>query len=384
MNAMNAIGTTDHVPAAAWGGDRSSRDEDVAFTVADVESLRRDRSPEARIALARKLGAGFDRLARGEHRDLTGAILNLLVRDMEKRVRSTLADLVASSPDLPGAIAERLARDEVEVAIPILERSPVLSEAVLTDIVRTNAMQYALAVAGREHLSEAIADALVDTRNSEVVLRLLGNASARLSVSTMRRIASDYGANRAIHDRLVQRPVLPPELVDQLIGEIGDRLEWELVRTRRITPDEARRLMRAASARAALGIGGASSDAPLVIELRARIEAHELDGDDVARFLRDGDVARFEISLALLAALDRTRIRQLLYASDRRQLAAICARAGLSTPHYLTVRMALELADESLRLGGQGKVYSGETLQWLQLQYERLRASPEAVLALIG
>ena len=46
------------------------------------------------------------------------------------------------------ADAERLARDEVEVAIPILERSPVLSEAVLTDIVRTNAMQYALAVAG--------------------------------------------------------------------------------------------------------------------------------------------------------------------------------------------------------------------------------------------
>ena len=45
--------------------------------------------------------------------------------------------------------------------------------------MRTHAMQYALAVAGREHLSEWLSDLLADTGEAEVVARLVGNAGAQ-------------------------------------------------------------------------------------------------------------------------------------------------------------------------------------------------------------
>ena len=78
-------------------------------------------------------------------------------------------------------MARQLAGDAIEVAGPILQRSPVLTDEDLVRVVRTNAMQYALAVAGRERLSEPVSDALVDTGDAEVVARLVDNAGRSIS-----------------------------------------------------------------------------------------------------------------------------------------------------------------------------------------------------------
>ena len=78
-------------------------------------------------------------------------------------MRQALAEAAAASANLPHRIARRLARDDLEVAGPILTRSPVLTDDDLAEIVRTHAMPYALAVAGRERLSERLSDVLADT-----------------------------------------------------------------------------------------------------------------------------------------------------------------------------------------------------------------------------
>ena len=65
-------------------------------------------------------------------------------------------------------------------------------------------------------------------------------------------------------------------------------------------------------------------------------------------FLRDGEIARVEAGLALLADIDLPRVRQLLYGMDKRGLAALCARAGFGAPHYVALRMALDLAEQGV------------------------------------
>ena len=66
------------------------------------------------------------------------------------------------------------------------------------------------------------------------------------------------------------------------------------------------------------------------------------------RCLRDGDVASLEIGLGLHARLELIYVRRLLYHADRRHLAGLCLAAGFATPHYLTLRMALEIAEEAM------------------------------------
>jgi uncharacterized protein (DUF2336 family) len=346
-----------------------------ALSLADVHALKDDPSPASRAALAAKFGRQYDHLVEGDTRPLAEAVLELLVRDLEKNVRQALAEAVAASASLPHGVATRLARDELDVARPLLERSPVLSDEDLAEIVRTHAMQYALAVAGREHLSEWLSDVLADTNEPEVVATLTGNPGAKLSVATLRRIADDYRGDRAIQDRLIRRPALPYELVDQLVSAIGERLEWELIQQRRISKAEARQLMAAARDRATLSIVAREhGEKSIERELRHRFTTGELGPEDIVAFLRDGEIARVEAGLALLADVDVPRTRQLLYGMDKRGLAALCARAGFGAPHYLALRMALDLAEQGMQGAEPDITYSAETITFVQQQFDQIRS----------
>ena len=84
------------------------------------------------------------------------AVLDLLSKDHETAVRQALAEAVATARCLPRGAAIRLATDCIEVAHPILERSPVLDDDDLAVTGRSTA-HHALAIAGRERLSECLA-----------------------------------------------------------------------------------------------------------------------------------------------------------------------------------------------------------------------------------
>jgi uncharacterized protein (DUF2336 family) len=261
------------------------------------------------------------------------------------------------------------------VARPLLARSPVLGDADLAEIVRTHAMPYALAVAGREHLSEALSDLLVDTNEPEVIAAVTGSPSAQLSVATLRRIANDYRGERIIQDRLVRRPALPYEVVDRLVGALGGRLEWDLIRQRRIGKAEARQLMAAARDRATLStIEREHGEESMERELRHRFTAGELCPEDILSFLRTGEMARVEAGLALLAEVDVARTRQLLYGMDKRGVAALCARAGFGVPHYLALHMPLDLAEQAMEGADPEPAYSAETITFVQQQYDQIRS----------
>ncbi len=386
MRASAGSAMSDAMPGGAVVGRRRAKlvarmDASApTLSLADVQALKSSRSPEARAAVAAKFGRQYDRLIEADTRSLADAVLALLVRDVEASVRQALTEAIAASPNLPPAIANRLARDTIEVARPVLEQSPVLSDEDLAEIVRTHAMQYALAVAGREHLTEHLCDVLADTGEGEVVARLVGNNGAQISARTLGRIAADYRAHHAVHERLVRRPALPYELVEQLVGEIGERLEWELTRNRRLSTEEARQLVAAARDRATLSmVAREHGERTLERELRHRHTVGELQPEDILAFLRDGEIARVEAGLALLADTDLARTRRLLYGMDKRGLAALCARAGFGTPHYLTLRMALDLAEQAVKGSGAGEAYSSETMQFVQDQYERIRADRDKI-----
>jgi len=355
--------------------------ESQRLAQADVDRLRLSGSPEVRAELAGKFGRQYDELSSGQTRALADAVLELLVRDVERRVRQALSEAVATSPGLPPAIANALARDHIDVARPVLESSPVLSDDDLQDIVRTHAMQYALAVAGREQLSEPLTETLAELGSAEVVRRLVGNAGARISDKTIRSLADDYRDDREIQDRLVRRPALPYDLVDQLVGEIGERLEWDLVQKRRMGAAEARQIMRAVRDTATLSIVARDhGERSLEREMRQRLLEGELDPEAVLLHLRNGEIRCVEAGLAVLAGVEVEKAHRLLYGMDKRGIAALCARAGFGTAHYATLRMTLDLAEKGVESKGRDALYTEETMLFIQRQYDEI-AADETLLA---
>jgi uncharacterized protein (DUF2336 family) len=343
------------------------------LSLADVEDLRSHRSAEARAAFAARFARQYDRLLTEQTSSLAEAILKLLVHDREPKVRQALAEALAASPHLPTRIAGRLARDEFAVARSILERSPALGDDELSEIVRTHPMHHALAMAGREHLSQELSELLAASGEAEVVARLVGNPGARLSAETLRRIAVDYRDDRRVQEPLIHRPALPDDVVDQMIAVVGERLEWDLVRQRRMSAAEAERLEAASQTLKILALG--QSERSLEREMRERMAAGELDAEAVLRLLRDNDIRRVEAALAVLADIgDPAKVRELLHGTGKPGLPALCIKAGFATPHYIVLRMALDLADQSVNGVNGEPSYAAATIRSLRDEYERVRA----------
>jgi len=356
-----------------------------AFCIADVAALQADPSAAGRAKLARRFGEGFDQIAAGGTRDLARSILELLVRDVESEVRKSLSEAVATAKLLPAETARRLAHDTIEVAAPVLQKSPALSDQELIEIVRTNAVQYALAVAGRERLSDELSDTLVTHGDERVVVRLIGNLGAELSERTLKHIADDYSAHKAVQERLVKRPALPPEFIEQMVAVITDRVAWNLIENQRMAPEQARAMIEGVRERAAISLTAREhGDQQRMRALRELKGRGDLVADDVLVLLREGDIAGFEIGMALHADLDVGHVQRLAYNQDRRFLAALCARAGFSTPHYITLRMALELAEATVSNCQAHRGYSSDSIRFLQRQYERLQNDPKEIDSLVA
>jgi uncharacterized protein (DUF2336 family) len=381
-HVSNARAIVDEGCGAKRGPSPRSRPE-LRLCREDVEHIRTG-TAQARAHLATKFGRQYDELVGGGTRLLANAVLELLVRDVEKAVRQALAEEVAASPNLPCEIANTLARDDIDVARPILEASPVLTDEDLIDIVRTHALQHALAVAGRERLSAEVADTLVEVGSIEVVRRLAGNAGADFSEKTVRQILADHFADGEVRDRLVRRPALPYELVHKLVGEVGERLEWVLVQERRMTGLEARQLMRAVRETATLGFVAREHAArTLEGEMRWRLAAGELGPETVLRCLRDGAVRDFEAALAVLAGVAVETARRILYGMDKRGIAALCIRAGFGVAHYIALRMVLDLVEAGVAGRSAEVAYSDTNLRFIQRQYEQMLLDHDLVGSLL-
>jgi uncharacterized protein (DUF2336 family) len=114
--------------------------------------LARDTDYGVRCALARK--AVGDGLAEEARRDLWRVgftLLETLAMDHVVRVRKILSLALCSDDEAPRTVVLRLAGDPVEeVAAPVLERSPVLTEHDISQIVARNTAPWAkTAIAGR-------------------------------------------------------------------------------------------------------------------------------------------------------------------------------------------------------------------------------------------
>src|SRR5258708_3058033 len=128
--------------------------------------LARDKTAQGREALLATVQDLF--LDRGQmltdrERFLMNDILRNLIKEVEDTVRRTLAQQLAGRKDAPRDVILLLANDKIEVAYPILLQSEVLLDLELVEIIHHRTLEYQLAIAMRETVSETVSQALVAT-----------------------------------------------------------------------------------------------------------------------------------------------------------------------------------------------------------------------------
>ena len=307
---------------------------------------------EATSALARAYL--YSELSPDDRAAAEGAMI-LLLDDPSPLVRYALADALGSSADAPAAVVHALVNDQPDIAIVVLERSPLLLDSDLVDSVAVGGAQTQSAIARRAALPRSVSAAIAEVGSAEACLTLIENAGADLASFSLDRIVARFGHLAAIRESLLAWPDLPAAIRHTLVVKLSETLAGFVVARRWMEEGRAQRIAQEACEKAtvilAADVGrhaGVAADRPFA---RDR-PAHRRPGAALApvrqhRFLR-------AVACRTGRAAGRARQRAAARPPRRRASRRSIERAGLPASVYPAFRAAIEaMHDDGLAATGR-------------------------------
>ena len=313
--------------------------------------LADDAAEEVRAELAAKIARLMPGLKARESEEavaLTLATLEILARDTAVRVRAILADEIKHLDCIPRDVALRLAHDVDDlVAAPVLEYSPLLSDADLMEIIAGGQVQQVLtAVARRRPLGEEVSDALVQSLDVSAIAALLVNPDAKMRKETLDRIVEEAEVIESWHQPLVLRADLSARAIRRIGGFVGAALLEQLVARGDLSDATRAHLNRRLRARLEQSDveGSADSAADIVAAARA---GGTLDDGFVENAAAAGSRETVTLALAALAQVPEAKVRKILSQRGAKPVVALAWRA------HLSMRTAFKIQTSVMKLTGR-------------------------------
>jgi uncharacterized protein (DUF2336 family) len=313
-----------------------------------------DPSSNARAATAAKVAGAFASGALApRERELATEIFRAMARDVEQRVRETLALHVKDLTSLPRDVAQALARDVAAVSTPVLESSSVLTDQDLIEIIGARDSAKQIAIARRRSVSAGVADALVDAGTEDAVAVLVANEGAELTERAMHRAVDRFGRSERVQGPLVRRGKLPLTVAERLVALVSDRLREHLVTHHSLSPATAADLVFEARERATAGLLDDSAVGGDIMEFVRQLHRNgRLTASLVLRAVCMGDIRFLEASLAALCRLPLHKAQVLVHDEAGLGLASLYDQSGLSKRLYPAFQVAVRMVNETNYDGG--------------------------------
>lgn len=325
-----------------------------------LHQLAQEPSSERRRELLRELTDLFvadpNRFEAAE-KDHVSKILGTVAYQMEQAVRQQLAARLAEVPGAPRDLVQRLAKDEIDVARPLLRQSAALGDDDLIAVVRERGQAHMLAISQRQTVSADVADALVERGDDQVLVSLIENDGASLSAGAMTSLVERSTQAPDLQAPLLHRADLPADLMHQMYWFVTSALRHHIVAaTDQLDEAEIDRILHDSEAAILAQAEREESDLSTAERfVRRKEQSRELNENLAVQLLRDGRMAEFIAVFARLTDLDVATARRVLFdpAADSVAIAAKAAdftRQAFSTILLLTDRGTTRSATETTEL----------------------------------
>lgn len=280
------------------------------------------------------------------------AVFLALVTEAERDIRARLAERLALADWAPPRLIETLARDEIEVARPVIAASPLLRDESLIRLLTEATLAHRVEVAQRPRLSASVVEAVLDQGEPAVLTALAGNATADVTPAAMTRLVAYAKTVDALGRPLAQHPRLTTELAETLYLWVGQALRSAIVS--RFDVDAAR--LDAAIAASVAGearpqrYGPTPAELKLVTKLAA---AGQLKPGYLLKTLKEHQLGLFEAALAKLGSFRVEDVHRAVTSQDRPELMALaCAAVGIDRGAFPTILELVRQCNGGLPGGG--------------------------------
>jgi len=315
-----------------------------SLTQADVARLLAEPSPAARAEVADKLAREINSTSLTEAElAIAQDIVRAMAKDVELMVRRALSQSLRSARHLPRDVAVRLAEDVEAVALPILAESPVLTDADLVALVGKGSAPKQEAIAGRADVSEPVADALVTQAAESAVATLMGNTGARITAASLGTAIDRFAGSERVKANMVHRSDLPASIAERLVVLVSERLQSYLVRHHELPVSVASDIVLQGREHATLQFSLGSSEQELEQLVRQMHRSQRLTPFLAMRALCLGDLAFFEVAMAVMAKVPVANARILVHDAGPNGLASLYEKAGMPPRLLPAVRVAVSV-----------------------------------------
>lgn len=298
--------------------------------------------------------------------EVLGEVLLMLARQVERDVRRTLAERLATADWAPHDLITMLALDEIDIARPILAASPLLRDDDLIVILVQATIEHQIEVARRPSLSGRVADAIIEQAEPATLTALASNRTAEISPDGVRRLVEHSRRIAALRAPLTRHPRLTDVLAEQLYQWVGTALrqaigarfelnETDLDFSVQEAVDKAFR-DSPAPAPVVESAEFEESERRLVAKLRA---ADQLRPSYLIRAIREKRLNLFIHGLAALGEFSVGEIRSALNATSPEAIYYACSAVGIDRAVFVAMISEIRLLN-----GGSPGTYGAQV--WLR------------------
>jgi uncharacterized protein (DUF2336 family) len=306
---------------------------------------------EATSALARAYL--YSDLSTDDRAAAEGAMI-MLLDDPSPLVRQALSEAFASQEKAPRVIVHALAGDQPDVARPLLNHSPVLSEDDLVDLVATGRSEAQVAIASRAALPRAVAAAIAEVGGAAACLALMENPEAVIPPFSLDRMVERFGHLATVREALLARNDLAMATRQAVLSKLSQTLAGFVAERHWMGPEHAEFAAREACEKATVALAAETpyeEVGELVQHLR---ESGQLTAGMILRALLSGNVVLFEEALAELSGVPLERAASYIHDKTISAFRALYDKAGLPESAYPAFRAAIIAMREGALVGEPG------------------------------
>lgn len=243
-----------------------------------------------------------------QQRALMTDVLGRLLGTVEMEVRRHLVEALSRSPASQPDLEARLASDSIEVARPILERSSVVRNPALMDIVIQCAEEHRMAIALRETVSPPLTEALAERgfkgSEDDVLEGLIRTEDPVLSRRAMELLVAESKRNGQFQQPLLTQNDLPADLAHEVYWWVAAALRRHILKTFVIDQAVLDPMLERAVKRAVVEYDDTQSVQSRALQLARRLnELGELTDGFLLRTLRQGRLSLFTAAFAARAKI---------------------------------------------------------------------------------
>ncbi len=284
----------------------------------DIVTLSKNPNAVNKSVTAQKVSALYNsEKISGQALDLAEAIFRILVKDVEIKVRESLAESLKNCRNLPSDIVKDLINDVDSVSMPFIKYYADLSQEDIINIIDSQNIDKQKAVAMRSNLSENISHYIAETCSEDVIGVLVSNESAKIRENTYDVIIDRFADSEQIKKNMVYRSELPVSIIEKIVHSLSDELLRHLVLTHNLPNDIACDIVEQVKEKTTLKISEEySSDKKIEELIHELYTSNRLTASLVVRAICMGDLKFFEYALVYLSNTPIMEVRKILFSNS--------------------------------------------------------------------